>query len=62
MSKAVKEKFEKNELWDIKVSFKNPQMIFILNRLDGIPGVKSVEPYTLSDAEIVYKNRSTLGY
>jgi len=57
-NEAIKQRFDKNELWDVRVSFTTQQTSSILNELSRIPGVESVEPCLSSAAEISFKNKS----
>jgi len=57
---GINQRFDRNELWDIKVSFDKPQMISVLDTLKKIPSVGSIEPYIGCGAEISYKNKSII--
>ena len=55
---SIKQRFENNELWDIKVKFVGFMNESILQRLSEIQGVENVEPYSSSVAKLSFQNRS----
>jgi putative ABC transport system permease protein len=60
LDEGVKRRFNKNEGWDIKVSFTDPQNYSSLSLIKKVQGVKRAEPLVEGGAEIAYKNKNTI--
>ncbi|HEC77035.1 MAG TPA: FtsX-like permease family protein [Thermoplasmatales archaeon] len=57
---GIKERFDKNEVWNIKVSFNTPQNSSVLQALGQNLGAEHIEPYRECGAQISYKNKSVI--
>lgn len=57
---GVVQRFDKNELWDIKIDFNTPQNLSTLNELTSIEDIESIEPYNGYGVEVSYNNKSTI--
>lgn len=57
---GIRQRFNNNELWDVRVSFNAPQDNSALNTLSKISGVESVEPYTSYGAEISHASENVI--
>jgi len=60
IEKGLIHRFDKNELWNIKIIFNTPQNRSVLNTLSRVENIEMVEPYTEYGAEISYRNKSTI--
>ena len=55
---SIRQRFDENELWDIRVRFTSMHNSSILDELGRIPGIKSVEPYSSSSAKISFREET----
>jgi len=55
---GIKDRFDKNELWNVRIHFTTPQDRSMLDDLGQLPGVTNIEPYTGQTAEIASGQKS----